>query len=575
MSETVATGGSGFRRPIGIVTDRNRFVGMDKLNQFARAEKAESQQLDSANYAPGIEGIIEPPYEPKTLTELMNMNTTHSRCVKTKAREGGGMGYEIVAIDKDIHDVESANEKMPEEKKKLIDFFEAQEDPITELLVNVLVDLGCLGYAAIEYIADDESSEPDGLKHIPAQYMKRHRDKRRYVMEREAQRRWFKDIQVANEISATTGVPEGTSLPFSMGTPSGPVSPPGTQPIGDSGKPLSDKANALIWFTEYASDSEYYGKPNIVPGIGAVVGDIARRDYNISFFDNYGIPAYAVFIYGNFDPGEPEDDEGNPDPGGRTPLEKTLEDHFQQLADKPHSTMVLSIPSVGEADGEVEVKIERLGHDVQDASFRLFRADNRDEILSAHGVPAERAGIHVEGSLGGNMAREATEIYKRSILKPLQKMLERAINRHVVRQGFGIEKYEFKLVEIDIRDLEAEFSRDIQMLQFGILSPNEFRGRWNLPRVDDPAMDLHYIQGRPIDADLEDIPPALSAPGFGQGQGQSGSSQSGQNGSGANGKVDGRGELGGRPGKPPDPAVTGPAVDRGVRRVVPRDPSRV
>jgi PBSX family phage portal protein len=526
--------------------------------------KAESQQLtDHGRQAPGVEGLKEPPLNPRHLTELLKMNTTHYRCCKTKAREGGGMGYEIVAVDQDTNNVEPSNKPTPPQKGALIKFFEALEDPITELLVKVLMDYQTLGYAAIEYIADDESDEPDEIKHIPAQYLKRHTDMKRYVMERNAERVWFKDIRVTDEIDVNTGEPVGT-----MNTPLvSNVRAPEPDRIGDSGAPLSNRANALIWFVNYSPDSDYYGMPDVLPATGAIVGDIARRDYNIAFFDNYGIPAYGVFVSGNFDPGEPVNESGEPDPNGRTPLEATLEDHFKQLAQKPHSTMVLTIPSVEGGEGEVEVKIEKLGHDVEDASFRLFRADNRDEILSAHGVPAERAGIHVEGSLGGNIARESTEIYKRSVLKPLQKMLERALNRHVIRGGFGIEKYEFKLSEIDIRDLEAEFSRDIQMVQNAGLSPNEFRDRWGLPRVEDPYMDMHYMAGRPLDAGENEIPPALSAMGLGGNDPMRGAN--------GNGRVDdGRGKLGGRNGKDPDPSVTGPAIDRGVRTLVPRNPSR-
>jgi len=43
-----------------------------------------------------------------------------------------------------------------------------------------------------------------------------------------------------------------------------------------------------------------------------------------------------------------------------------------------------------EGQGEVNIEFKPLSTEVKEASFRLFRQDNRDEILAAHGVPPYR-----------------------------------------------------------------------------------------------------------------------------------------------------------------------------------------
>ena len=70
--------------------------------------------------------------------------------------------------------------------------------------------------------------------------------------------------------------------------------------------------------------------------------------------------------------------------------------------------------------------------DVKEASFRLFRKDNRDEVMIAHGVPGYRIGIIETGSLGGSTARESTEIYKRSVIDPRQVIIEETINQEII-----------------------------------------------------------------------------------------------------------------------------------------------
>ena len=116
--------------------------------------------------------------------------------------------------------------------------------------------------------------------------------------------------------------------------------------------PPEDRASEVIWFVNYTPRSDYYGLPDVVPALGAVWGDIARRDYNIAFFDNYGVPAYAVFVTGNFDPGDIDED-------GRTDMEKAIEEHFSELAKNPHSILILSIPTEGR-DEEVKVEFQPL-----------------------------------------------------------------------------------------------------------------------------------------------------------------------------------------------------------------------
>jgi len=262
-----------------------------------------------------------------------------------------------------------------------------------------------------------------------------------------------------------------------------------------------DRASEIIWFVNYTPRSDYYGLPDIIPALGAIWGDIARRDYNIAFFDNYGVPAYAIFVSGNFDPGEIDEE-------GRTEMEKMIEEHFAELAKNPHSTLILSIPTEGREE-EVKIEFKALSTEVKEASFRLYRNDNRDEILSAHGMPPYRIGVNETGSLGGSTAVESTEIYKMSVIEPRQEMLEAAINRYIVWGAFKADDWEFKLAEIDTTDEKADLEIIASLFEKGAITPNQiirhFKDRFGLEEVDHPAMNAHYVGGRAIDIEEEPI----------------------------------------------------------------------
>ena len=188
--------------------------------------------------------------------------------------------------------------------------------------------------------------------------------------------------------------------------------------------------------------------------------------------------------------------------------ERTIQKFFQQDVKKAnHSTLVLTAKR---EDGEltsdpIEIKFQALSTDMKEASFRMFRQDNRDEILSSHGIPPYRAGITVEGQLGGSSASESTEIYKQSIIKPKQKLIENQINRYILEDGLGVTDWRFRFKEIDTRDLDKEIERMQKLFDMGVYSPNMILEKLGEEKIDNPNMDRHFVKGQPLDASNEEV----------------------------------------------------------------------
>lgn len=430
------------------------------MDKYLLKERDQSNKIPSDTFGQSYagDGLVEPLYNPEALAQLLEINTFHYRAVKTKARDIAGLGWSLIPK-------EGVDNPSQEERERAKEFIENCNPMLTfsEICDMVMVDHEATGNGYFEVIRDTDNETVVGLEHIPAHTMRAHLDMQRYVHKRGKNKVWFKRFGFDKDVHKDTGE----------------IHDLGTLDVGE-------RATEVLHIKNYTSRSDYYGVPDILPALSAILGDRERQEYNISFFDNHAIPAYAVTVSGA-------------DLDEKT--ERQIQQFFQHDVKKNnHSTLVLTAkPAEGEFDAPpVEFNFQALSTDTKEASFRMFRQDNRDEILSAHGVPPYRAGITIEGQMGGSSASETTEIYKQSVVKPKQEILESKVNRFILQEGLDIQDWLFVLAEIDTRDEDREIERLQKLFNMGYYSPNMLREERGDERVEDPNMDMHFINGMPI-----------------------------------------------------------------------------
>ena len=465
-----------FRRPFCLVTNKGQIVRADILDQYSVQKSKGLIQADAfAGFYSQLE-IVEPLYNPYSLVNLLELNVYHARCCRTVARDTAGLGWDLKAL------VDAPSEQSKKLRLEIIDSLNEMPMPLQEVLNRACTDWEAVSYGCIEIVRANYDVEGDfaALVHIPSPDMRVHRAGNKYVQIVSAKKRWFKRAGYEMDVDMDTGT---------------------EYPVGTL--PVEQRATELIFWTNYSPRSSYYGLPSIIPAIGVVQGDLSRRDYNTSFFQNYGVPSYAVFLSGNFDPGEPVDEAGNPDPTGKTVLEREIEGHFDEIAKNPHSVLILSLPSVADAEGDVNIEFVPLAKEVREASFRLYRLDNRDEVIAAHGVPLNRLGINEIGALSGSTAAISTEIYKTSVIGPRQMYIETFINRAIIWGCYSAYDWSFELSPIDTTDESHDIEVAGSLFQMGSLTPNDLirrfgRGFGAVP-FDHPSMDAHYVANAAID----------------------------------------------------------------------------
>ncbi|WP_297981543.1 phage portal protein [uncultured Methanobrevibacter sp.] len=480
-----------------VINDNDEFelVGAKILDRYSiktDMDETGSKQLKTDGWMYD-ESLLEPLYDPYQLCELLELNSYHESCVDVISRDAAGISYDFVPVTGENEDDAT--------KPKITTIFPKLETKINKLLYHMNYDRKATGYGALEIIRENKSkSRIVNIAHIPSYTLRRTRDGKRAVQRVAGKEVWFvlygKNYDENNkkcDVHADTG----KFHPY------------------NSLKP-EEKANELLWTMDYNPKSQYYGLPKIIGSIPTIYGDMSRNNYNTSFFKNYGMPAFAVLVSGDFyDYDEKpyiEDENGNKIPNPDYDVTETLRykisQQLKEVIRNPHSAMAITIPSEGE-EGNVDIKLQPLSVDTKEAGFRLYRKDNRDEILHTHRVPPYKLGINENGSLGGSNIREATVNYKNDVVAPIRDDDEFMINK-ILKDDFGIIDWEFKIIEHDNRDYAGDIAIIKELFNMASITPRQIieniGDKFGLTAPDNPFLDEYYLNGQPLDNIWNDTP---------------------------------------------------------------------
>ena len=407
------------------------------------AKASQAMAADSESWDTHLK-LVPTPYDPAKLVKLLEKNTWHQRCCKQIASDVAGLGFDI-PFKLDASDEDQNNEKNKKIRQEIVDFFNnpnERAETLREILCAAQEDYESTGWMCIE-VAVDISGRPQELFHVPAYTVRAKRGNKAYCQIVGQKKVWFSRWGLKND--------DGKSLYVNKkdGTISKKV-------------PFGKRGNPMIFIKNYSASSAHYGVPTIISALRAINILLGIGDFNLDFFDNNAIPAWAIIIEG-----------GELDKPTKEYIDKFFKEEIKG-AGGAHATLNLETPE------GVKITFKRLQTEIKEGSFEKLQTQSRDEILVAHSMPPYRIGIAVMGSLGGNIASEMSRTYKDAVVIPRQETLEKRLT-NLIKLGWNTELLQFRFNELDITDAESEAKIDGERLGQGVVTPNIIRKKEGLP----------------------------------------------------------------------------------------------
>ena len=388
----------------------------------------------------GLFDVITPPWNLYELANYYDTSFANHAAIDAKVENIVGLGYDFHISDRTMLRLESATDdqrqrarnRIERAKIELKDWLENlnDEDSFTNTLMKFYTDVQSTGNGYLE-IGRTINGEIGYIGHIPATTMRVRRLRDGYVQIIGQKVVYFRNFGATNP-----------------------------NPITDDPRP-----NEILHFKEYSPLNTFYGVPDIMAAISSLHGDQLASQYNIDYFGNKGVPRYIVTLKGAKLSEEAE--------------EKMFRFLQTSLKGQNHRTLYIPLPPDSE-NNKVEFKLEPIENSVQEASFKEYRKQNRDDILIAHQVPLSKIGGGDAASIAAALAQDRT--FKEQVSRPAQRNLEKLINK-VMREKTDI--LDFKFNELTLTDEIAQSQILERYVKTQIMVPNEAREMLGLPQRPD------------------------------------------------------------------------------------------
>lgn len=425
---------------------------LKKFNQSADGS-VKSKQIEDEVQVTGYDafGVVTPPHNLEGLTKVYeSMSSPHYAAINAKVANIVGLGYRLIETTKTKRSLEKIqdNEKkiknvrlaLNAHRDDLLDQIENfnDEDSFTETLIKVWLDYEVTGNGYIE-VGRKRDGSIGYLGHVPSVTMRVRRERDGFVQISANKAQFFSNFGDTSR----------------------------RNPIGD------DKPNEVIQIKKHTPTNSYYGTPDILAAEGAVASNIYIQTFNLEFFENKAVPRHLITLKG-----------ANLGQGAQTDLLSFFE---TGLKGQNHRSLFIPLPA-DTVGNTVEFKIEAVDAKLQEGSFTKLRDQNRNEILSAHRVPITKVDVAASASLA--IARDADKTFKEQVCGPLQKILEKKLNRIIKEMT---DAFELKLNEMTLTDADTQSKIDERMVKNGIWTANEVRTRDGMPSLPggDERVDLN------------------------------------------------------------------------------------
>jgi PBSX family phage portal protein len=389
----------------------------------------------------GLFDVITPPWNLYELANYYDTSFANHAAIDAKVENIVGLGYDFhiskrtmmrLEAQDNTDSVDRARKRIERAKVEMREWLEDlnRDESFTNVLTKFYTDVQATGNGYLE-IGRTINGAIGYVGHIPSTTMRVRRLRDGYVQIIGNKIVYFRNFGATNPNPVTT----------------------------------DPRPNEIIHYKEYSPLNTFYGVPDIMSAITSLHGDQLASQYNLDYFGNKAVPRYVITLKG-------------------AKLSADAEDkmfRFLQTSLKGQSHRTLYIPLPGDTENnKVEFNMQPIENNVQEASFKEYRKQNRDDILIAHQVPLSKIGGGDSTSIANALAQDRT--FKEQVSRPAQTNLEKMINK-IVKEKTDI--IEFKFEELTLTDEIAQSQILERYVRNQIMVPNEAREMLGLPQRSD------------------------------------------------------------------------------------------
>lgn len=450
------------------VLSNGDIVEKSKVDLKSRRKKKDTNSIDideddfGEQYSAGR--VYRPTLNFLNMKQFSIDNLYHARAIKQISVDAIAGDWDIATIDSKGREIKENDVKWSTKDNRLYTFFQDSffADDFEEGVKSAVINYETFGIVFIE-LTRKKNGEPSKFKLLPTETCRIAKTLNNPVLG-ETDMRYL--VQIVNTHERIFKIFDG-------------VKPEQREP--HTGNPMSE----VIMMRNYHVMGGKYGLPEWIPALKSMIGNEKVADYNINFFNNEAVPRFAVILQG----GKLDED-----------TKRDIKSYFKKDlkgVQNAHKTLVLTAPK------GTEIKLVPLAFEMKDGGFRYYRKDNRDEIISAHGVPPHRLQIYdtgTSGSLSPSLVFDLDKTYKYSIIDPLQKKVESMFNK-VIRLAFNIKDKQLKFNELDINEeneradrLKVIASAHEKYYNMGVMTPDEIRADSKLVKYIDIELSALDVQ---------------------------------------------------------------------------------
>lgn len=387
------------------------------------------------------QGLIEPPYNPQALEELVEQNNTLGPCIDAMITNIDGTGYEIER--RDGESMEEADFKAIEPATQFFDECwpmmsfqtlrqktrrekEATGNGYMEVIRNASDEIIFVGPLESKMMRIARLDAPTPViteieRRGSVQKVTRMVRERRFAQKVGESLMWFKEFGASRDLNKKTGAwaPKG-SLPY------------------------ADRATEVLHFGVIPDINTPYFVPRWIGQTPSVVGSRKAEEHNLEFFDSGGIPPYLVIVQG----GQLAED-----------TVEAVRNALNQKGAHARVQVIEAFATQGSLDkgSNVQVKVERFGGErSNDAMFQQYDKDSENRVRRAFRLPEILVGK--TESMNFATAHASYLVAEAQVFAPERDSFDEIISNTLMPNLIGNRDYVYRSKPISIIDAQTKLN---------------------------------------------------------------------------------------------------------------------